>query len=201
MRGFHGEPCYVFHALNAWEEGDRIVAYVMQSEAAPLFPLPDGTPGDSTKASSRLCRWTFDLAGYTDTFKQEYADDLPGEFPRLDERFAETKSRHGYYAAHQRPALAGGSFDTIAHLDLATGRRDPFAAPVGDAVSEPIFVPRGPDAPEGEGWLLTVVWRAEERRSDLPVLDAGALADGPAAVIQLSHRVPLGFHGNWRPGA
>jgi carotenoid cleavage dioxygenase len=46
-----------------------------------------------------------------------------------------------------------------------------------------------------------VVWRAEERRSDLPVLDARALADGPAAVIQLSHRVPLGFHRNWRPGA
>jgi carotenoid cleavage dioxygenase len=49
MHWFTGEPCYMFHALNAWEEGDRIVAYVMQSEAAPLFPLPDGTPGDPKK--------------------------------------------------------------------------------------------------------------------------------------------------------
>ncbi len=198
IRWFHGDPCYMFHALNAWDEGDRIVAYVMQSEAAPLFPLPDGKPGDRKKASSRLCRWTFDLAGDTDTFKQEYVEDLTGEFPWLDERFTGAKNRHGFYAAHVRPTDVP-TFDGIAHLDLSTGQRDLFAVPAGDAVSEPVFVPRNPQAEEGDGWLLTVVWRAAERRSDLLVLDAGRLTAGPIATVQLSHRVPFGFHGNWRP--
>src|SRR6201989_2871551 len=35
---FRAEACYVFHVMNAWEDGDRIIADVMQFEEAPLFP-------------------------------------------------------------------------------------------------------------------------------------------------------------------
>ncbi len=72
---------------------------------------------------------------------------------------------------------------------------------MGDAVSEPVFVPRHPGAGEGDGWLLVVAWRGEERRSDLLVFDTGGIADGPVATVRLSHRVPFGFHGNWVPAA
>src|SRR6478752_2184754 len=34
---FRAENCYVFHVMNAWEEGNRIIADVMQFEEAPLF--------------------------------------------------------------------------------------------------------------------------------------------------------------------
>ena len=37
---FRAESCYVFHVMNAWEEGERIVADVMQCEEAPLFRTP-----------------------------------------------------------------------------------------------------------------------------------------------------------------
>ncbi len=60
---FRAESCYVFHVMNAWEEGDRIIADVMQFEEAPLFTHPDGSPTDPAKSRARLCRWTFDLAG------------------------------------------------------------------------------------------------------------------------------------------
>jgi carotenoid cleavage dioxygenase-like enzyme len=30
--------------------------------------------------------------------------------------------------------------------------------------SEPVFVPRSADAPEGHGWVMAVVWRAAENR-------------------------------------
>ena len=43
---FRAESCYVFHVMNAWEEGDRIIADVMQFEEAPLFTHPDGSPTD-----------------------------------------------------------------------------------------------------------------------------------------------------------
>jgi carotenoid cleavage dioxygenase len=36
-----------------------------------------------------------------------------------------------------------------------------------------------------------------ERRSDLIVLDTDGIERGPVATVQLSHRVPFGFHGNW----
>jgi carotenoid cleavage dioxygenase len=125
---------------------------------------------------------------------------LTGEFPRLDERFAGTRNQHGFYAAHVRPAR-GPMFDGIARLDLMSGKRDLFVVPESDALSEPVFVPASPRAQEGDGWVLTVAWRGEERRSDLLVLNAGSLAAGPVATVQLSHRVPFGFHGNWRPDA
>ena len=76
-------------------EGNRIVADVMQCEEAPLFPHPDGSPTDFKKSRARLCRWTFDLAGDTDRFKQTYLDDIIGEFPRIDDRRAGLASGHG----------------------------------------------------------------------------------------------------------
>ena len=55
-----------------------------------------------------------------------------------------------------------------------------------------------PDAAEGGGWLLAVVWRGPgENRSDLAVFNATDVEAGPVALVQLGHRVPDGFHGNW----
>jgi carotenoid cleavage dioxygenase len=67
-------------------------------------------------------------------------------------------------------------------------------------VGEPIFVPRRATAEEGDGFLLVVVYRGEEKRSDLLVLDARNVDRAPLATVMLSHRVPFGFHGNWAAG-
>ncbi|TXI79905.1 MAG: carotenoid oxygenase, partial [Cupriavidus sp.] len=56
------------------------------------------------------------------------------------------------------------------------------------------------DAEEGDGWLLATVYRGHEHRSDLVVFEAGDISAGPMATVQLSHRVPFGFHGNWVAG-
>lgn len=55
IRWFNTDPCYVFHPMNAWEEGDKIIADVMQYENAPLFPNADGSPGKPS--SAKLVRW------------------------------------------------------------------------------------------------------------------------------------------------
>ena len=69
-----------------------------------------------------------------------------------------------------------------------------------DRFGEPVFVPRRADAAEGDGWVLSVIYRGEEARSDLAVFEATDIAKGPVALAHLSSRVPAGFHGNWRPG-
>ena len=38
-----------------------------------------------------------------------------------------------------------------------------------------------------------------ENRSDLAVFNATDVEAGPVALVQLGHRVPDGFHGNWVP--
>ncbi len=197
IRWFETDPCYVFHPMNAYTEGDRIVAHVMQFEEAPLFPNVDGTPTDPAKANARLCEWVIDLADNSNGIRRRYLDDVTGEFPRLDERFAGNGYRHGYYGAAIGMA-PGMGFNAVAHHDFAKGRRNEYVLPEGDVTGEPVFVPRSEDAEEGDGYLVSVVYRAAENRSDLLFLDATNVADGPIACAELPHRVPYGFHGNWK---
>jgi carotenoid cleavage dioxygenase len=193
LRWFRAEACFAYHILNAWDLPDgRIQADVMQYDSPPFFGRADGQPVPDGATQARLVRWTLDPAAGTDAFSRAVLDDTPAEFPRLDERFAGVTNRFGVYAASSG---AGFGLDTIAWRDMRGGQRHDYTVPAGDAVSEPVFVPRGAD--EGDGWLLAVVWRGEERRSDLIVLDTSDIRSGPVATVQLAHRVPFGFHGNW----
>jgi carotenoid cleavage dioxygenase-like enzyme len=195
MRWFTTDACYVFHPMNVWEDGDAIFADVMEYPVAPLFPNADGSMPQ--RASARLVRWTFDLAAASNTIKREPLDDLPGEFPRFDERRAGLGYRHGWFAGRSRGG-AGEAFDSVAHVDLKTGKRTTHTFAEGDAPGEPVFVPRSPDAPEGDGWVVAVVYRGAEDRSDFAVFDAAAIDAGPIGLAKLPRRVPFGFHGNWR---
>ncbi len=195
LRWFETDPCYVFHPMNAWEAGDRIIADVMAYERPPLFPGVDGSAPQRSDAT--LVRWTFDLAGASNAIVCEPLDDTPGEFPRFDERFSGLPYRHGWFAANSCGAR-DIRFDSIAHVDHASGKRSIFTFPAGDAPGEPVFAPRRDDADEGDGWLLALVYRGAEDRSDFAVFEAQDIAGGPVALAQLPGRVPFGFHGNWR---
>ena len=83
-------------------------------------------------------------------------------------------------------------------MDHRTGNIDSYDVGAGCATSEPIFVPRSASAAEGDGFLLAYVYDANRGASHLVVLDAQNVSDGPLAKALLDHRVPYGFHGNWR---
>jgi len=85
----------------------------------------------------------------------------------------------------------------VVHVNGEGRRLATYQLPAGDTLSEPVFVARGDDCAEADGWLLSVVWRARENRSDLAVFNATDVAVGPVALVHLGHRVPDGFHGNW----
>jgi carotenoid cleavage dioxygenase len=193
LRWFSTDPAYVFHPMNAYEADGKIYADVMKYERAPLFPNADGTRGENVGAY--LVRWIFDLSGATDTIREEPLDDMPGEFPRFDERRSGLAYRHGWFAAQTRTGKV--EFNALAHIDLATGARSTFILPEGDAVSEPVFVPRSADAAEGDGWVTAVAYRGAEDVSEFLVFEAQDMAAGPIASAKMSRRMPFGFHGNW----
>jgi carotenoid cleavage dioxygenase-like enzyme len=194
---------YVFHPMNHYETEDgKVIVDVMKYDIAPLFPLPDGSPSSKEPPPARLFRWTFDLSDQSNTFKEEQLDDRAGEFPRFDERFCMSDYRHGWIVSGNIVEGRDGRarHDGLTHYDHKTGKNSTFSASVDDRFGEPIFVPRSETAAEGDGWLLSVIYRGEEKRSDLAVFEATELAKGPIALAHLSSRVPAGFHGNWRPG-
>jgi carotenoid cleavage dioxygenase-like enzyme len=194
---FEADPCYVFHPMNAYSAGGRIVADVCRYPRVPLFEAGDSASG-MEDLRAKLTRWTLDLAG--GTVKEEPLDDLSTEFPRLDERRSGLSYRHGYAGGVVPGPKKVSGFNAIVHYDLKSGRRRTHLVPETDAVGEPVFVPRGPGSPEGEGFLLATVYRGAELRSDLVILDAENVEAAPLATVKLPHRVPFGFHGNWGQG-
>lgn len=203
MRWFSGPPGYIFHFMNAYDTPDgKVVVDGAAYEAAPRYPWPDGSAVKTRQVGARLVRWTFDPKADAHGFAEQPLADIQVEFPRIDERFAMQPYRHGWVMSREIGPAPGAESDrdSIAHIDLATRRVSIWHPGLGDFASEPVFVPRAPDAPEGEGWILTVIYRGAENRSDLAVFDAQHLADGPLALAHLSHHVPAGFHGNWLDG-
>ena len=147
---------------------------------------------------AHLTEWIIDLADNANSVQRRTLDDTVGEFPRLDERFRRHDlSTRLLRGGVQRPARTS-TFNAIVRHDFASGRHTRYALPDGDTTGEPVFVPRSRDAAEGDGYLLSVVHRGRDNRSDLAFFDAENLADGPIACAELPHRVPYGFHGNWK---
>ena len=199
MKWFEGDPSFMFHPMNAYTDGNKIVGEVCEFEEAPLFPLPDGTPGDPSKAVPRLTRWTFDLADNTNSYKTERLNDIACEFPRLDERFTGRKYRYGYMACDTNPEWKVGGFNGIARYDHETDKLEVYDVGDGCATNEPVFVPKSANSPEGEGFLLANIYDANRKATHLVILDAENVSAGPLAKAYLDHRVPFGFHGNWMP--
>lgn len=195
IRWFDGPASYVFHFMNAWEEGPHLYVDGMQARRAPLFPAVDGSMPAPDQAAATLCRWHFHMESSLATYDQTRLDDLPGEFPRMDERYTGRAYRHGWFCGHA--GTQGEKFNAIVHFDHRRRRRSVYPLPQGDSASEVVFVPHYDMADEGDGCLLAVVYRAGEDRSDLVVFDALEVDAGPVATAQLPHRVPMGFHGNW----
>ncbi|WP_428962036.1 carotenoid oxygenase family protein [Micromonospora fluostatini] len=191
VRWFEVDPCYVFHPVNAYEVDDRCVVDVIRYDR--VFDRDLHSPGESPPT---LWRWTLDLT--RGTVAAEQLDDIPQEFPRIDERRTTMAHRYAYTVAMQSGAGVLGGSALLRH-DLV--RREVTVHDFGPhrEAGEAVFVPRGPLAAEDDGWLLTYVHDGRTDRSSLVVLDAGDVAGPPVAVVHLPTRIPSGFHANWIP--
>ena len=190
-RWFQCDPCFVFHFANAHSEGERVITEQVRFDQLPLFG------GDGMLPPS-LWRWTIDLAG--GSIKEEQIDATPTEFPRIDDRYCGLPYRYIYGPAFGEGAAPGPlGFNGIVRFDVKSGERVMHQTGAGSVVGEPVFIPRSADAQEGDGFVLDLVYRDQEKRSDLIVLDAQNMAGEPLATLHLPVRVPAGFHGSWKP--
>jgi carotenoid cleavage dioxygenase len=197
IRWFQGEAAMAWHSMNAFNAGP-LIALDVCAQGAAAFPTADGQMPSDTQLIQRLTRWSLDW-NHSDTFASQPLCDIACEYPRIDERRCGLPYRAGYVACGGGPGTGDIFHRAIARIDHETGEASMYHAGPQAAVSEPVFVPRSAHADEGDGYLLTLVFDEERNASHLDVLDAGGLERGPLARVRLDHRVPLGFHGLWRP--
>ena len=100
VRWFDVEPCYVFHPMNAYDDGDTIVLDVVRHPK--MFDTDHLGPNEGPPT---LDRWTVDLAD--GKVRESRFDDRGQEFPRVDERLVGKRHRYGY-----APAVGEGATGT-----------------------------------------------------------------------------------------
>jgi carotenoid cleavage dioxygenase len=187
VRWFDVEPCFVFHPMNAYDEGDTIVLDVVRHPK--MFDTDHLGPNEGPPT---LDRWTVDLADHK--VRESRVDDRGQEFPRVDERLVGKRHRYGYAPAVGEGATGGNELLKHDFIHRSTMSRF-FGAQ--NSLGEFVFHPSSQDAAEDDGVLMGFAYDRTTDRSELAILDAQTLQD--IARIKLPHRVPAGFHGNWVP--
>lgn len=187
---------FVFHFFGGYEDGERVVVHGCRMPDFQGGQIDVRDPAALRRAPfdpAALCRWTIDLG--RGTIDERLLPGPPLELPTIDRRFSTRPHRVGF-ATLRLFDLAIPLYTGLGRIDLTTGevRSEDFAP---DLPGEPVFVPRHAAAPEGDGWLLSVVYRTQTHRSELWVLDAETLAR--VARFELPHHQPPGFHGTFVP--
>ncbi|KAL4745201.1 hypothetical protein BDW72DRAFT_198872 [Aspergillus terricola var. indicus] len=204
-RVYEWDNCIALHTAGAWEEGDGMALYMESSRVfdneLPFFPPAEGgMPPPTGKAD--FVRWKFDLRQPSRSCipEPQVILDVPSEFPRIDERFMTRPYKILFLDVVLNTHGPGviSSLDGLAMVDTATGNTVYYNPGENCHVEEPLFIPRSSDAPEGAGWVLTMVERKSVNRSDLVLLDTQDFSR-PVATIQLPYRIRGQIHGNWVP--
>ncbi|MEV4354743.1 carotenoid oxygenase family protein [Nonomuraea sp. NPDC004186] len=200
VRWVEVDPCWVFHTLNAYDDGDEVVVDVVRYPKRFVDARLDlgGLP--------TLDRWTIDPAA--GKVRRTRLDDRPQEFPRMDERRTGRPYRYGYTSAardlhdvlyradSELEDLPDQAFDnTLIKHDLVRGTQEWRQFGRGAYVGEPAFVASG--AAEDDGYVLALVNNETRGAADLMILSAQDFTGEPVATVHLPARVPLGFHGSW----
>src|ERR1044071_169951 len=100
IKWFEVSPCYVFHTLNAYEEGDAVVLLACRTEGFPeaFFMPPGAQPGDGPPIGREFAplmyRWRLNMK--TGVVREEALDGVPADFPRVNEQFVGSRTRYGY---------------------------------------------------------------------------------------------------------
>ncbi len=193
---FAAPASMVWHLMNAFDDEDAVVMDVCQQEAA-AFPSITGVAPAPAQLQKFLTRWRVSPSSGEVTTQR--LSDTVCEYPRVDGRYLGRSYRYGYVACGGGPGTGDPFHRAVGRFDQITGRMDVYDFGGRNAVSEPVFVAGSAEHAEGEGYLATVVYDEQRNASHLALLDAQHLAKGPLARVFLDHRVPLGFHGLWRP--
>jgi carotenoid cleavage dioxygenase-like enzyme len=191
VKWFDINPCFIFHTMNAFEQGDEVVLDASRYDQLWV------TDSHDFSHPAYFTRFTMNMK--TGAVSESRMDDLPMEFPQLNRSTWTRPYRYGYSLSspYANNEMSYGGATGFLRYDMQTGERVQHKLEPHYTAQEAFFVAAGKS--EEEGYLLSYVYDARENLSDLWILDATNVAAGPIAKVKLPVRVPQGFHGEWVP--
>jgi carotenoid cleavage dioxygenase len=201
IRWFSFTPCYLYHVVNAWEEGDWVVMvgcrYMPALDALGNIDA-QRTAKDVAELVMHARLWVWKMNMKTgETAEHVLNTQHNAEFPSYNGRLTGRKTRFGYLVDHSETVTL--QWAGVRKFDLDTG------ADLGgwsdDAqhswYSEPWFAEADAPQAEDDGYLISFQWNDALQRQTLDIFDARDLACGPVAQVELPQRLPAGFHACW----
>ncbi len=199
VRWFEAEPCYIYHVINAWEEGDEIVldACRMRTPEPPAERLAGGRYASLIAwgaLDAQYWRWRFNLK--TGTMKEGPIDDQYVEFPTINQHRQGMKTSRSYHVhtPQGEPLRMGG----VIGYDTDSGARQEYLYDKNVYASEPVFAPRRNATSDTDGYVMSFVEDMNAGgRTELHIFDPMEIARGPITRVKIPQRVPMGFHACW----
>ncbi|GAA0271625.1 carotenoid oxygenase family protein [Alteraurantiacibacter aestuarii] len=210
IKGPVGVSC--FHEVNAYDDGDlvHIDLCLTDTVAFSFMREAGGIHRDQQSIQGALTRWTIDMSK-ADPQIEERPLGPPGDLPRLADADQGRPYNRAWYLSMnpeaQGPPMLGGpvgaNFNALLRIEPGNGRLTMMAVPPGAGISEPAHVP---SSQEGHGgWLLTVVdipngppgGNPADYSSELWVVEADAVENGPIAKIRTGLALRSQVHGAW----
>jgi carotenoid cleavage dioxygenase len=208
LRWFKGPERCATHTMGCFSDGERVFIDMDMGlkNQFPFIPNKDGSPYDPIGGQGRVTRLSVDLAQASRPgYDMEVLFPHSGVLSRQDDRYHTVPYSVGFMRCLDPtlpldPRLAGAPFrpyNTWTRFEHVQRRVQSFFAGADSGLQECCFVPRSARAAEGDGYLIGVADRPFEARSDLLILDAQRLADGPLATVRMPFRIYAQIHGWW----
>jgi len=194
------DPCFVFHHANAFEQDGEIIVDSICYENFPAIDhhLDFREIEFTTLPPGQLWRYRLNLQ--SQTVERQLLEKRCCEFPYIHpQQMGQPYDQVYLAAAHQEEGNA--PLQAILKLNLKSDQREIWSAAPRGFVGEPVFVPRPQPLgnAEVEGWVLTLVYDAAHHRTDVVILAADRISEGPVARLHLKHHIPYGLHGSFTP--
>jgi carotenoid cleavage dioxygenase len=199
IRWFEAEPCYIYHSINAFDDGDEVVldvCRVQQPKPRPDLTGPLAQMLTYLRLDAHVHRYRFNLS--TGVTTEEERDDQNSEFPAMNQGLMGRRSRFAYNM-HISPEKAL-LFDGLMRYDMDAARADTRWFGDGRWGSEASFAPRPNAREEDDGYVVSYVYDEREGSSEVLVLHASDILGEVVCRVRVPTRIPLGFHATWVPG-
>ena len=201
IRWFEFSACFVYHVVNAWEDGDWL-----EMVGCRYMPVrrDDGSIDANRTARdvaelvmhARLWHWRMNLQT-GETQERELDGTRNVEFPTYNSARTGRFTRYGYLVDHSEVNTL--QWAGIRKYDITTGE---CLSAWSDSLehswySEPWFAAADNPQSEDHGYVIAFQWHDQLQRQTLDIFDARDLNQGPVAQVAMPVRIPLGFHGCW----
>jgi len=192
------------HFCNAYEEDDgkTLVVDAIRSDTSGVSATQTQWPWASSMkefaaSSSKKSLWRYTMKPSTGTVTKELITDVPTYFATINP----TKNGQSYnyvYAAVGAMGSENAPPQGIAKINVDTKTIDTWFPKEYEFCGEPMFAQRKSDASNGEeddGYIISILLNGKEKKSEIVILDAAKISEGPVARVPLGVAIPHGLHG------